>query len=827
MKCPGGQFVEQPDGLVSDDLVTSGLICYEGDRCRWVHRWLVESDDGAGVSLYQSVGRSLGDYLSAHDDRNPIGEVLSLIHVVGREHDCLPQCLEISNHLPGVPACGWIETRCGLIEEQEVRVACQANCNVETPLLASGKLHDPLVTLLLKTDDLDDLIHFSWVGVVTTVELDRFGDGEEAFDTGLLQNDPDPFLERSFVLAWVEPQHLNFAGVALAVTLEDLDGGGLSGPVRPKQSKDFALGNMEVDAFHGFEITVRLPQSLDLNSYIRHSGESKLFIMDTFIQPTPKVPDAWASDRILQETMRFYLGEEAYSKAEGLLAECGAWATDPATLKLALSTEFDPPRVTNYSAWGARIDEIRVSPGYLELGRAGVERGVVAQAYESEPFGEAARMVWAALVALWSPSSALYSCPIAMTDAAARTLMLYGDDTDREVADRLISRDPERAWTSGQWMTETGGGSDVGRTATVARLEDGVWKLYGTKWFTSATTSEMALTLARPEGAPEGSKGLALFRIHRTLEDGSPNAIQVRRLKEKLGTRPVPTAELELVGAVAHPVGPVDDGRGVARISTMLNITRLHNALASAAALGRGWAWATAFAEVREVFGRKLIDQPAHRATLADLAVDYQAALALSIKCAQLTGKVEHGTASDAEGALLRGLTPVMKLCTARWAVAGAAEAMEALGGVGYCEDSGMPTLVRNAHVLPIWEGTTNVLSLDLLRAAATSDSIEALLSDIERAVGVAGDAAELQETVAQVRTAVDAIRKRIEDRLGDLDLLQGAARSIAMGIGTTYACALLCEQGAWALHNGNDSTAKAATRLAQRGLVPPPPPDL
>ncbi len=544
--------------------------------------------------------------------------------------------------------------------------------------------------------------------------------------------------------------------------------------------------------------------------------------MDLFLQDPPCLPSAWEGDRALKDALRFYLGDH-FAAAEVILDELGRWATGPETLRMVMRAENEPATLMQYDAWGHRVDEVAVSDAYTELGKFGVEHGVVALAYEPEPFGDLARVVWAAAIYLWGPSSALYSCPIAMTDAAARTLFEHGDATDTEIAQRLISRDPGFAWTSGQWMTETAGGSDVARTSTVARLQGDEWRLYGTKWFTSATTSEMALTLARPEGAPDGSRGLGLFRVHRMLDDGTPNAILVRRLKDKLGTRSMPTAELELEGALAHPVGDPLDGRGVAKISTMLNITRLHNALASAGALARGHAWASSFAESREVFGRKLAAQPAHRVTLAELAVDKAAALALSLRCAHLMGRMEHGSATAEEVALFRGLTPVTKLSTARWAVAGAAEAMEALGGVGYCEDSGMPALVRNAHVLPIWEGTTNVLSLDLLRAAQRSDSFTALLTDCERAAAVAAGTAGMEQPVAAVRASVDELKKRFEDAASDLDRLQATARSIAMGAATTYACALLCEQST-ALGTEGAPTAAAARRLAERGLTGPAP---
>ena len=547
--------------------------------------------------------------------------------------------------------------------------------------------------------------------------------------------------------------------------------------------------------------------------------------MSGFLQTPPQLPDAWTSDPLLRESIAFHLGPELFAQAVPLFREMGHIATAPQTLALAARAEREPPVHIPYSPFGARIDEIRVSDAYVALGRLGVELGVTAIPYE-ETYGEAARLVWAALISMWGPSSALYSCPVAMTDAAARTLLDHGSDADRQVVERLTTRDADNAWTSGQWMTETIGGSDVSRTQTVARRDGGAWRLHGTKWFTSATTSEMALTLARPEGAHEGSRGLALFRIHRELDDGTRNAIVVRRLKDKLGTRSLPTAELELEGAIAHPIGDPLEGGGVRKIATMLNITRIHNAIGSIGSLTRGLAWARAYANVREVFGVPLRSLPAHQATLADLTVDQAVVIALVLRCCELTGRVETGMGSEDDIALLRGLTPITKLVSARLAVAGAAEAMEAVGGVGYCEDSGLPALVRNTHVQPIWEGTTNVLSLDVLRAAVRSNSVEILLADIEQTIGAVGGEGSVADPVSAVKRAVGELRDRWTQMMDDEDLAQLHARPFAMGLGLTYACARLCAQGAWSARAGHDSTSKMATRLAARGLIPSPPPD-
>ena len=554
--------------------------------------------------------------------------------------------------------------------------------------------------------------------------------------------------------------------------------------------------------------------------------QNKLARMEGFLQEPPRLPDSWTSDRALREATRFHLEDGSFEIAEAELAAMGARATTQESLDLSRRAELEPPVHIPYATWGERIDEIRVSDAYVQLGKVGVEAGVTALPYEDTPYGPGARVVWGALLALWGPSSALYSCPVAMTDGAARTLLLHGDLDDIAVVGRLTTRDPGQAWTSGQWMTETAGGSDVGRTGTVAhRGEDGVWRLTGTKWFTSATTSEMALTLARPEGAAQGSRGLTLFRIHRMLEDGRRNNIVVRRLKDKLGTRALPTAELELEGAIAYPIGDPYDGGGVRRIATMLNITRIHNSWGATAAVARGLAWARAYARVREVFGKPLHRMSAHRATLADMAVDYAACLALTMRCCQLMGRVEHGVASESEVALLRGLTPLAKLSTGRWSIAAVTEAMESVGGVGYCEDSTLPALVRNTHVIPIWEGTTNVLALDFLRASARSGALETLVEDALATVEPLRQDPHVGPAAQACSDALSELARRARALLdGDGDA-EASARSLAMGLAATYACARLCAQGAWAARNGDLRTVATATRMAERGLLAPVPP--
>src|SRR5262249_16005486 len=224
----------------------------------------------------------------------------------------------------------------------------------------------------------------------------------------------------------------------------------------------------------------------------------------------------------------------------------------------------------------ARIDRSEVCGPWNQLEGTAAEEGIVATAYERE-HGPMARLHQFVRLYLYGPPSAIATCPLAMTDGAARVIELHGDDwLKTHVLPRLVTRDPGRFWSSGQWMTERTGGSDVGGTSTVARPEGGAYRLYGPKWFTSATTAPMALTLARVAGAPEGRGGLSLFFVELRDADGRLRNIRVHRLKDKLGTRALPTAELALEGTPARLVG--GEGHGVRRIAALLNITRAHNA---------------------------------------------------------------------------------------------------------------------------------------------------------------------------------------------------------------------------------------------------------
>ncbi|KEZ75634.1 acyl-CoA dehydrogenase [Salinisphaera hydrothermalis C41B8] len=462
---------------------------------------------------------------------------------------------------------------------------------------------------------------------------------------------------------------------------------------------------------------------------------------------------------------------------------------------LADKAERNPPHHVPYDAWGNRIDDIQVEDAWLELVRIGQEAGLVAMPHQAH-FGRYARVVQAGLVNLFDPASAVATCPLVMTDGAAHVLSQH----DPELASRYVPRLTARrdAWTAGQWMTEKEGGSDVSRSSTVARPNgDGSWSLHGTKWFTSATTADVALALARTENASEGSAGLSLFLLELRTTDGHWNGIKVRRLKDKLGTHALPTAELDLVGAIAHPVGEL--GRGTAKLGGLLNIARLWASLGGPAGVGYLLDLARDYAQRRYTFGSFLCHNPVHQRWLARIAAEYEAMIALNMEAALAIGSAEHG----GDTLMSRLLAPLTKLACARESIWAASELVESFGGAGYVEDTGIPRVFRNIHVHCIWEGTTSVLAHDVMRVLAHSEYGEAFMADLRRRyAGISID-------------ALDGVKARIDDAIRQLRPMVAQpktcdARRLAWGMARTYQALLLAEAAQWQL----------SCKLDDRGLV-------
>src|SRR6185436_16151984 len=262
-----------------------------------------------------------------------------------------------------------------------------------------------------------------------------------------------------------------------------------------------------------------------------------------FQQAPPAPGNQYEDDRVLRAYLSRVLPKDVLRDVEESLTELGR-LSGAELYEFQLADRLNEPTLTQWDAWGNRIDKIELTRVWQRAERIAAEHGVVAIAYEQK-HGSLSRVHQCALAYLFTPSTDIYSCPLAMTDGAARTLLNSGN---QELIDRavphLITRDPNEFWTAGQWMTELTGGSDVGLSETIAKAEPDsqTFRLYGRKWFTSAIASQIALTLARPESNPPGGRGLALFYLETRDEQGRPRNIEINRLKDKLGTRKVPTA---------------------------------------------------------------------------------------------------------------------------------------------------------------------------------------------------------------------------------------------------------------------------------------------
>jgi putative acyl-CoA dehydrogenase len=537
--------------------------------------------------------------------------------------------------------------------------------------------------------------------------------------------------------------------------------------------------------------------------------------LSDFFQDPPEIGNQYDEDALLRAYLRWRLPADMLADIEPDFRRLGQRVVTD-ILALAQAAESAPPKHVPYDPWGRRVDRIETSDAWRALDRVSATEGIVATAYERR-HESCSRIHQMALLYLFAPSSALYSCPLAMTDGAARFLEVHGDDTTASVFAHLTSRDPDKFWTSGQWMTERTGGSDVGSTSTIARrTADGGYALYGSKWFTSATTSQIAMTLARIDGAPSGGRGLSVFLIELRDADGKLRNIRVDRLKDKLGTRALPTAELTLDGTPARLVG--GEGDGVRKIATLFNVTRVYNAVAAVAGMRRGIALASDYARRRAAFGKKLLDHPLHVETLAALQLDLHGGFLLTFRAVELLGKEECGTATQPELQLLRLLIPVAKLYTAKRAIAVASEVLEAFGGEGYIEDTGVPRLLRDAQVLSIWEGTTNILSLDALRAVERSDALAAWTADVRRRLGSA-KTGELAVSVERVSAAVQRIERYVVHAEAEgREFQEAGARAFAYAIARTEAAALVIE---FAAADQGRSALIAARRWCARDLAP------
>lgn len=453
-------------------------------------------------------------------------------------------------------------------------------------------------------------------------------------------------------------------------------------------------------------------------------------------------PNYYASDPELQALLPSLVADHTFAWLEPQLSDMGRRAASAQVNRYSDIADKQSPVLRQYDALGTRIDAVDYHPAYRALEQVAYGSGMIGVKYDPSlrsQYPADLQVSGFALTYLFGQTECGLSCPACMTDGVARLIELYGSEAQKSrFIPRLAARDPKMLFRGAMFLTEKQGGSDVGANATRAVRAGDSWRLHGEKWFCSNVDAETVLILARPDGAGPGTRGLGLFLMQRDLPDGR-NSYRIDRIKDKLGVRSMPTGEVTLDGAVAEPVG--DLASGFKQMAEMLNLSRLYNAFCSVAIIRRSIFEATDYLRARHSFGKPAVEHPLVRENLADMNAEEIAAKHVVFELAAQLDRADAGSKRDAQ--LVRMLTPVTKYCTAKLAVWAASEGIELLGGNGYIEDSVMPRLLRDAQVLPVWEGTTNILVLDALRAAKKGayDTVAAeSIARLERAPA-AGDA--------------------------------------------------------------------------------------
>ncbi|MYN12689.1 DNA alkylation response protein [Pusillimonas sp. TS35] len=456
------------------------------------------------------------------------------------------------------------------------------------------------------------------------------------------------------------------------------------------------------------------------------------------VEPASNIPDSagrnlFGADPFGEAMLQAYLPADLYAHLLPHFTELGRLAGSTLD-ELAAVADRNPPTLSVRNRRG--VDESRIDkhPSYVELERYAYSHfGLAALAHRPGVLGWNAPMPPAAkyaLTYLFVQAEFGLCCPVSMTDSLARTLRKFGDPAlVEQVLPQVAALDFDELRQGAMFMTEQAAGSDVGGTQAQAEAQpDGGWRLYGDKWFCSNPDAGFAMVLARSEPV-EGLAGVSLFLLPRDLPDGTHNHYRILRLKDKLGTRSMASGEIRLEGAHAWLVG--ERGRGFQQMADMVNNSRLSNGMRAAGLMRRAVAEAMYVARNRRAFGKLLVELPLMKRQLAKMIVSAEQARSVMFQTALALEKADTGDAQAKS--LARILTPLIKFRACRDARKVTGDAMEVRGGCGYIEEWIEPRLMRDAHLGSIWEGTSNIVALDVLRAVRRNNCLPALRTHVER----------------------------------------------------------------------------------------------
>jgi len=464
----------------------------------------------------------------------------------------------------------------------------------------------------------------------------------------------------------------------------------------------------------------QLPRHDDVAARARQTG---------LLAPDTTGMNFYRADPALADLLSIYLSGALFRHIEPHLDQLGELAGGHLD-ECARLADRHTPVLHQRDRFGRDVQWIEYHPAYRELERAAFgEFGIHAMSIRKGILGWPEKypvVAKHAFTFLFNQAEFGLGCPINVTDGCAKLLQNFGSEALKaKYLDGLTQTDMEKLTQGGQFMTEKEGGSDVGTLTTVAVQEGDHWRLTGEKWFCSNADAKVVMLLARPEGAPPGTRGVGLFLMPRYLDEGSQNHYRIVRLKDKLGTRSMASGEIKLEGAVAYAVGRLD--RGFVQMAEMVNSSRLSNGVKSTALMRRAHHDAMTVARNRVVFGSRIVDLPLGRRQLMKIMLATEQGLSMSFLTADALDRAEAG--SQEAAALLRILTPTLKFRATRDARKVCGDALEMRGGIGYVEEFATARLLRDAHLGSIWEGTGNIVALDALKRAIGRHGAESALA--------------------------------------------------------------------------------------------------
>lgn len=487
----------------------------------------------------------------------------------------------------------------------------------------------------------------------------------------------------------------------------------------------------------------------------------------------------FAIDRELQSLLELHVPRPTLEAVLPHLERLGALAGDRLD-ELAYVADQNPPRLHARDRQGRRAEWIEYHPAFRELERVAYEEfGIHAIGRRGGLLGTPevlTPLLKYVCQYLFVQAEFGLMCPVAMTDSCAHVLQAYGDEqVKRLYLPGLLANDSRTLLKGGQMMTERQAGSDVGAILTRAEPRGDHWLITGEKWFCSASDADIVMVLARSDPASTGTKGLSLYAVPRVLPDGTRNHYVIRNLKDKLGTRSIPTGEIDFEGAIGHLVGPL--GQGLKVVLNQVNMSRLSHGVRAASMMRRCLNEAMAAAHTRAAFGQRLIDLPMVQHELLDMRLPAEQALSMLFATANWLDLANKG--DQRARRMVRILTPVLKLGACRDNLTVATAAMELRGGNGFIADYVNERLVRDAHAGVLWEGTSNIIALDLVTRAfakdrAHIDLLQWLTSELEQAQAHHPEIAllsQLREHVSETASSLEALGQRHDGYVGAIEL--------------------------------------------------------